>query len=235
VDRDFDGEPNYDWKQALYYFDWILAKWLKEAGKLKDFYMVYSVGKNFRHDLYPDYKANRKDIERHPCFDGLKAEVIDRMDAIFEEGIEADDLIGIRCSEFPEKTLAISADKDFATIPCNLMIPSSHGRKHADWHHFTEDEANLNWLRQAMTGDTIDNYKGIPRVGIVGATKVIPDIAPLDQLWAATEAAFIQKNLTPEYALTMARVARILRHGDYDFETKKVTLWEPKAKLSKKS
>ena len=34
-------------------------------------------------------------------------------------------------------------------------------------------------------------------------------------------------NLTESDALIQARVSRILRHGEYDFDTKQVTLWEP--------
>jgi 5'-3' exonuclease len=227
VDREFDGEPMADWKTALHYFDWILDSWLEQAGPLEDYFLVLSVGPNFRKDLYPDYKANRKDIEPHPAFKDLKNEVMEMQGSVWEEGIEADDLIGIRCSEDPKGTLAISADKDFATVPCNLMIPRSHGRDHADWHHFTEAEADMNWLIQAMTGDTIDNYKGIPGVGPKKAEKIIPKPAPLEVMWGQVRQAFIDKGMTEQDALTMVRLARILRDGDYDFDTKKVNLWEP--------
>lgn len=226
-EKEFDGEPMYDINQAVSHFKTIQNQWLKQAGKLSDYYLVVSVGQNFRKALYPDYKANRKDIIPHPALEGLKAEVMTWMDVIWEEGIEADDLIGIRCSENPKKTLAISADKDFATVPCNLMIPISHGRKKPDWHEFSEDEANMNWLRQTITGDAIDNYKGIPRVGKVGAEKALPRPAPLDVMWENVRRLFIEKGLTEEDAILQARLARILRHGEYDFFTKEVKLWTP--------
>jgi DNA polymerase-1 len=226
VDREFDGEPMNDWKLALHYFDWILTKWLKETGKVKDYWLIISVGQNFRKALYADYKANRVDIEPHPAFADLKREVMERIDCLWEEGIEADDLIGIRCSEDPKGTLAVSADKDFATIPCHLMIPTSHGRKKPDWLSFTEAEADRNWLMQCMTGDTVDNYKGIPGVGPAKAQKIVPEGVPLDTMWQAVEKAFTGSGMTTDHALLMARLARILRAGEYDFDKKEVKLWK---------
>ena len=42
-------------------------------------------------------------------------------------------------------------------------------------------------------------------------------------------AAYAKAGFGEDYALTMARLARILRDGEYDFNTKKVNLWEPPA------
>jgi DNA polymerase-1 len=227
---EFDGEPMGDWKQALNFFVHLKDKWIKEVSgrvTLDDYVMVVSHGRTFRKDLYPEYKANRKDLVPHPAFDGLKNEVMSLQGVVWEENMEADDYIGLMVTQGDGKNIAVSADKDFATLPCQLFIPTSHGRKHIDQFVFTEDEANMNWMRQCMMGDTVDNYKGIPKVGKKGAEKVVPRPAPLDVMWRAVEMAFVQKGCSREYALTMARVARILRHGDYNFETKETKLWEP--------
>jgi DNA polymerase-1 len=39
--------------------------------------------------------------------------------------------------------------------------------------------------------------------------------------------AYAKKNLTADDALVQARVARILRHTDYNFKTKEPILWTP--------
>ena len=223
---DFDGEKMTDWKQAVYFFDHIMKSWLKAIGPVEDYFLVISVGPNFRKGLYPDYKANRKDIIPHPAFADLKNEVMSMAGVVWEEGIEADDLIGIRCTEDPN-TIAVSADKDFATVPCRLFIPASHGKKEGAWHTFSEDEANMNWFRQALTGDVIDNYKGIPGVGPKKAEKIISGLAPVPFHWGNLRQAFIDAKMTEADALTMCRLARILRTGDYDFDTKEVKLWTP--------
>lgn len=215
-----------DPKQAIWHFDKMLKSWLVQIGNISDYHLVISNGKNFRHNLYSEYKGNRKNIVPHPAFEGLKNAVKEYQATVWEDGIEADDLIGIRTTEFPN-SIAVSADKDFATIPCRLYIPDSHG-KAGSWHSFTEDEANRNWLIQAMTGDVIDNYKGIPGVGPVKANTVIPANAPVQYMWNNVVMAFKMKGLTEVDALLMARLARILRHGEYDFETKEVKLWTPR-------
>ena len=40
-------------------------------------------------------------------------------------------------------------------------------------------------------------------------------------------AAYEKAGLGPDYALTMARLARILREGEYDFDKEEVKLWIP--------
>lgn len=225
-DSDFNGESSGDPKQALWFFDKMLERWLKEIGGVRDYYLVISNEGNFRKDLFPDYKANRKYIKPHPAFWGLK-ELVKEYDAtIWEDGIEADDLIGIRVTEDP-KAIAVSADKDFATIPCTLFIPASHGKAKGSWHKFSEDEANVNWLRQCMTGDTIDNYKGIPGVGEVKAEKCLPKPEALSLMWPKVVSMYSKAGLKEDNAILMARLARILRAGDYDFNKKEVKLWEP--------
>lgn len=226
MDDEFDGEPFSDGKQAMYFFEHILKNWLGELKDYSDYYLVVSNGQNFRKGLYEDYKANRKDIKRHPSFDVLKERVMELDACIWEDNIEADDLIGIRCTE-AVNTIAVSADKDFATIPCKLMIPRSHGRKHPEFLEFTEAQADRNWLIQTMTGDVIDNYKGIPGVGPKTAEKIIPHEGPVDTLWPHVRNAFLKAGQTEDQAITMARLARILRAGEYNFDTKEVNLWTP--------
>lgn len=216
-------------------FDVFLDKWLKEVGPTEDYFLVLSVGRSFRKSFFPEYKANRKDLKTHPALWALRDEIMERIETVWEENLEADDLIGIRCSEDPKHHLAVSADKDFATIPCQLLIPSSHGRTEPIHSSFTEGEADMNWLRQSMVGDVVDNYKGIYRFGPVGAEKLLPKPEPVDVMWPKVLEMFKSKGYDEEYALTMARLARILRKGEYDFENKEVKLWEPSKEWRLKS
>lgn len=255
VDDEFDGEPMCDWRLSVYYFDKLLDKWLKEIGSIEDYYCVVSPSRNFRYDLFKDYKGNRTDIIPHPTFSRLKEEIKDRIDTVWEPNIEADDYIGIMCSG-PENTVAVSADKDFATVPCRLIIPSSHDRKKPIRQSFSVQQADYNWLKQTMTGDTIDNYKGIPGVGPVKAEEILDDPrkwelkspgkflrgprkgqdkpkelvagSPCSQ-WEAMVSYAGTQGVSRDELLTQARLARILRHGEYNFETKEITLWTPSA------
>ena len=48
--------------------------------------------------------------------------------------------------------------------------------------------------------------------------------------WQSVVELFESKGFTEEDALLQARVARILRYEDYDFEKKEVILWTPTQK-----
>jgi DNA polymerase-1 len=229
-DDEFDGDPVADWKQGLYFFDRILANWLSELKKsrfiIKDYFLVFTAGRNYRKDLYPEYKANRKDLKIWPGMGYLKSELLDLRGTVHEDGIEADDLIGIRCTEDPN-TIAVSADKDFQTVPCRLFIPTSHGRTKPILITTSEPEADLYWMRQSLTGDTVDNYKGIYRFGAKSAEKLLPVPEELSVMWQKVLSTYQNHGHTEDEALVMARLARILRHGEYNFETKEIQLWTP--------
>ena len=47
------------------------------------------------------------------------------------------------------------------------------------------------------------------------------------EAWQVVVETYASKGLTEEEALQQARVARILRHTDYDVEKEEVVLWKP--------
>jgi hypothetical protein len=58
--------------------------------------------------------------------------------------------------------------------------------------------------------------------------KVLPSwLTPEDYVWRAIVAAYEKAGKDVAYALTMARVARILRASDYDFDNQRPILWTP--------
>ena len=95
---------------------------------------------------------------------------------------------------------------------------------------------------QTLTGDTCDGFPGCPGIGPVKAKKLIDNVGSEafevynregrdvfhQFMWACIVAAYAKKGRDAQYALTQARVARILRHDDYDFKTGRPILWEPK-------
>jgi DNA polymerase-1 len=84
-------------------------------------------------------------------------------------------------------------------------------------------------------GDTTDGYPGCQGIGPKKAEAILREaldpkiITPHDQrlMWEAVVAAFKKAELTEDFALQMARVARILRVEDYDFQNKCPILWTP--------
>jgi len=92
-------------------------------------------------------------------------------------------------------------------------------------------------MKQVLTGDTVDNYKGCPGIGPKKADEFLMPVHEallgltveehLAALWVTVTMVYESKGFTAEDALIQARCARILRHGDYNFTTEEVTLWKP--------
>ena len=74
-------------------------------------------------------------------------------------------------------------------------------------------------------GDTVDNYKGCPKVGAVTAEKILNE-AKGEDLWQTVVNKYLKAGMTEEDAILNARMARILRKDEYDLVTHKIKLWK---------
>ncbi|MEE8385630.1 MAG: hypothetical protein V3S01_06920 [Dehalococcoidia bacterium] len=193
---------------------------------------------NFRRHLYDGYKRAREGAKATPrplLFNALRAWITETYDAKIKPGIEADDTLGILAT-MPERAhlnqVICSIDKDLRTIPGN----------HYNWRKpdlgievVDEDTADWNHLFQTLVGDSTDGYPGCPSIGkkrapdvLAEGVKVVPVDAELVPLWwGAVVACFEKKGLTAEDALVQARLARILRAEDFNFDTGEPILWTP--------
>lgn len=177
--------------------------------------------RNFRKEIMPTYKANRAGKYKPICYGAVKEWMFDNYNCIQLFNIEADDCVGIFATDYSKAgypVVIVSGDKDFKTIPANF-----YDFIHDEFYEIDEATANRNHLAQTLIGDTADNYKGCPKIGAVGAKKILD----ADCSWEAVVAAFKKAGLSEEEALVNARVAYILRDGDYDFLTGEVKLWTP--------
>jgi DNA polymerase-1 len=182
---------------------------------------------NFRKDVYPAYKSNRKG-HRKPVTYQYGREYAKKMyDSMTRPELEADDILGIlatgNVAQFIGPKVVCSIDKDMRSFPCKLynwMKPND------GIVEISEEEADLNFYTQILTGDSVDGYPGCPGIGPVKAAKILKD-AERDTVWGMIREAYAKKKLTEEDALDQARCARILRAEDYDFTKKKPILWTP--------
>ncbi|MBY5581845.1 hypothetical protein [Rhizobium leguminosarum] len=203
------------------------VKQFKRELEATDAVLCISRGTTFRHRIFPAYKGGRG---RKPLGVGeVKRWLVDDHGAKLKEGIEADDALGILATHpslISGEKVIVSADKDLKTIPGNLY----HG---GQWLEIDDNTARYNWLLQTLTGDTTDGYPGCPGMGPVSAGKLLDklDIENEEEWWPAIVAAYANKDLDEEYALTQARCARILHYTDYDFKKKEAILWRPKSSL----
>ena len=137
--------------------------------------------------------------------------------------LEADDVMGIMATEptVDEERILVSIDKDMRTIPCNLSQDGMTVEK------IPEKIANYNFMIQTIMGDKTDGYDGIDGVGIKTAEKLLLKYTncTLPDLWKIVKGIYKEKGYTQKEALQQARVAHILRHGEYNKKTGKVKLW----------
>lgn len=203
-----------DWISPIKHFDNILIA------------LTNKEKKNWRKDIYPEYKANRKDVRKPELLVNAIEYLEENYNCISTAGLEADDVIGIEATTHEKGRIKIivSTDKDFLQIPCRQLNPVT-GKKlyptteKADWWH----------MIQTLAGDPVDNYKGVPRVGVKTATKILDNIEK-DSWWNTVLSTYEKKELTEEYALIQAQIARICRSSDYDKTKQEVKLWTPKTR-----
>ena len=119
-----------------------------------------------------------------------------------------------------DNPIIVSVDKDMRSVPCTLLAGD-------DMELITKRKADRHWMIQALTGDSTDNYFGIDKVGPVTAEKILGEAKTLEQMWEKVVEAYEKKKYNFADAVLNAQLARILRDGDFDFDTGEVSLWTP--------
>lgn len=184
-----------------------------------DYIICLTGTKNYRKNIFPDYKANRKSKRKPLILHPLREYVEDHHRTHCEDNLEADDLLGL-FSQTNKDSIVVSLDKDLKTVPCRL---STDGEEVVT---ISKDEARMHFYTQCLTGDSTDNYNGCPGIGPAKAAKLLEDT---DNYWATIVEAYTKVGLTEADALVQAQLAYILRRRkDYNFKTHKVNPWQPK-------
>lgn len=180
---------------------------------------------NWRQEVYPPYKRNRKDKRKPLLLPFLRDHVLTKMDALTLPTLEGDDVLGILATDqtiVPGNKVIASIDKDLKTIP------GFHYRfRDESFFDTSEDEADRFHLMQTLAGDPTDGYPGCPGIGMTRAARIIGSAPTLPEAWAAVVQTYDKAGLSESTAIEQARVARILRSGEYNFKRKEVNLWQP--------
>lgn len=188
-------------------------------GIAPDHSMVQTLGSstNFRYGVFPSYKSNRRLLRKPAGYSALREWVTETWPTTQLNGVEADDTCGIL---YEEGDVIASRDKDLRTIP-GVHLTSDGLVDVSRW------EADRRFYCQALTGDSTDGYPGLKGVGPVAAGKILADCTTEEELWQAVVAAYAKAGQTLDYTLQMARCARILRAGEYDYDKERPVMWNP--------
>lgn len=170
---------------------------------------------NFRKSVADYYKANRKNTRKPMLLPFARDYMMQEHNGEIWDNLEADDVLGIYASSSDEYQ-TWTLDKDLKTVPGIHWFDDT-------MTIITEEDADYWFYTQALTGDLTDNYSGCPKVGAKTAEKILAK----ECSWENVAATYINAGLGEDVALENARLARILRHGEYNRDTGEVNLWTP--------
>ena len=151
-----------------------------------------SARKNFRNEIYSDYKANRSDAPEDliPQFKYIRKSVeAFNLPSVELINYEADDLIATYVKKILEagaKATIVSSDKDLMQLfKKNVRIYDPMKNKFItseDVHNKFGVEPNKVIDVQALAGDSSDNVPGVPGIGVKTAAELINKYGSLEKL-----------------------------------------------------
>lgn len=192
---DFGDEvlESYDMNSAIRLLEHELSEISKKTGYSKeDMVFAISSDTNFRKRFFPTYKNNRKNVRKPLGLKAMRQYMLDNMEkynTIQIEELEADDVMGMYATApdaLEEGEVAIySQDKDLKTIPAKQW-----DFKKGEFIHPTFMEATRFLYFQTLIGDSVDGYKGCPKIGKVKADKALKDCQDEKELLKVTHGLF---------------------------------------------
>lgn len=214
-------------KQAIDYVETKIDSLLRKT-KCNEYILALSDTENFRKDLNPDYKSNRK-ARKPVLYKFVREYFINNHKTYIRPKLEGDDVIGILATSpviIKGQKIIWSMDKDFKTIPC--ILAKEHPSGKLEKIITSDKEADWWFMYQTLIGDVTDGYAGCKGIGDKRARKLLgyPDDTTLEKMWSVVQDTYIKAGYTLDDALRNARMARILRAEDYDFKNKEVKLWK---------
>lgn len=163
--------------------------------------VAFDHGKTFRHDAFPEYKAQREETpEDIKLSVPLIKQVLEAMHIpiLQVDGFEADDIIGTVATRFGAdgiETFMLTPDKDYGQLigPNVFMYRPRHGggyeilgEKEVEAKYGIPTPAQVIDLL-ALMGDSADNFPGCPGVGEKTAAKLINQFGSIDNMLQHTD------------------------------------------------
>ena len=185
--------------------------------EVKDIIYSISCDKNYRKRFFPTYKSNRKTVVKPLGLKFLREHLMEnaeKYNLFMIEELEADDCMGIAGTSGDTSISIYSQDKDLRTIP----VRQWDFKKQKFWKP-TYEQA-MHWLyTQVLTGDTVDGYKGCPRIGKVKAEVALRDckndLELLEQVFVRYYIAYKKDiDVAKQHVLEQMGQARILHQTD---------------------
>ena len=209
----------------------IINNWTPED--VTDIIVALSHKKNFRKEVYPAYKANRKGQDKPDSLGRVFETIEESYNCLTYPKLEADDILGIYASR--GHAISVSIDKDLKGVEGWLFNPD----KDEEPRYISEEEAEKWFCIQWMSGDSTDGIPGMWRVGQKTAEKLLDSWEYADWYENILE-MYEEEKYKPKksadrldnIAISMGQCVRILQDNNYDEDKKEITtMWDPKVGL----
>lgn len=198
-------------------------------------------GKNFRKEIYPEYKANRTGMPDdlaaqmpilHELLAAMKVTVVEK------GGVEADDIIGTISSAFDGDSYIVSGDRDMFQLVSDNVTVLFTKRGVTEVDVITPESLMANYSLtpaqvieyKALRGDTSDNIPGVKGVGEKTAMQLLGKYGDLDTLYAnvENEKGALKEKLVAnkDLAYISKTLATIIKNADVQFDLDSCGLYE---------
>lgn len=164
------------------------------------FRVFLSGSNNFRHEIYSEYKANRKDMVDPRWRSACKEYLVREWNAEVTDGYEADDALGInqdtgnldfrlddRVCDMKYNTIICSIDKDLDMIPGMHyswpIVRKGVVVREGKIYEVSEIEGLRSFYRSLLVGDRTDNIFGVDGIGPVKASKMIDNLETEEEMF----------------------------------------------------
>ena len=187
--RRSDGFPT----GALVFLTRLLLRVLREENPRWLLFVLDGKGKNFRHETYPLYKANREATPENLVAQIEPAKRMIRalgLSLEVSEGCEADDCIASLAARFSQErpVVIVSGDKDLKQCLAPSVVmwdPAGKEEKLVTERAFMDENgiSPAQWPdMQALIGDASDNIPGVPGIGPAAAKKIFAECRSLEDI-----------------------------------------------------
>ncbi|HLV52674.1 MAG TPA: DNA polymerase I [Cryomorphaceae bacterium] len=203
-------------------------------------------GPVFRHETFPDYKANREEVPDdirlavpyiRKIVEGFNIPILEK------EGFEADDIIGTvahKAADHGFDVYMVTPDKDFGQLVQDgvwILRPGNRGNPNEIWgieevkkkFGIQRPEQVIDIL--ALQGDAVDNIPGVPGIGPKTATKLIGTYGSVENLLENTDElkGKMKENVVAhaDQAILSKNLATILLDVPVTFDPEALKLTEP--------
>jgi len=178
--------------------------------RFTDFELVFTPSRNFRYDIFPDYKKSRLNKPQTTTLKRLKKWA--KKNNTVVENFEADDIVYYYAMKGDP---VASGDKDVVNgVPAAYFYHAKHKKVIVN----TPEEINRWVLLQSLAGDSSDDIPGIKGVALKTAEKLLPEGGTFDDVIKIYES----KGYTKEDAILTRRLVGL----DQCRYSKRSDLWK---------